>query len=757
MVCFLHFREMLLFRRTSYLLSFAFSISAIDAATFTWDGGGANNNTSNAPNWSPNVAPPHGGVPGSNTTDWRFVGSQRTTPFLDDDVALRDLTFDSSSGFQLFSSREITLNGTIANLGSGQASVSADVALNAAGYLEARGGDLTFSGDVHTNNRDLTLFADSGKSLYLNGVLKGGYLPQFGGLGIKKTGPGTLDLGGLNTYSTPIDVTAGSMRLLTTGALSSNSSASLVVGADASVVVNNGLTLPNHAVELSGTMEFVGTSGWSFTNGLNLSGEDARILASGSLGTLTGSSDIQTHGDTLLFEAESGATLRLNSDFDFDPAGGEGVLLIGQSGGGTGVVEINGSVSQASGSLGSLLALSVRSGNLELNSAVVSDFSNFVVNSPGSVDVGEGNLLVRNLAGTGDISIGSNGLIVDNSDSTFFSGDVLGSGSSTFEKTGSGMLTVTGTIDGFVNRISAGTLELQDAKLNGSLNRETLVRFGGVLTGTGAADYLRVSNSGILRPGTFNSGSLAVDQIFLENDGIIEWSPLSWAGDPGAGWPQVSASLVNCDATSSNPFVIRIDTGHVSDFTDGTAAFVIVRGSITGFDASEFEVVDVSGAPLPGTWSVSDDVFPGGLAVVFTPDDPYGAWIEGFDLSGPDTLPEADPDQDGLENGVEFVVGSSPDDDASANFPELSVVEIEGEEYLNFAFNRTLKSSYLDPMGEISANLLTWEDFDGAPGYFATGTEIDGSTTRVEQLIPFDPIAYPSRFVRLRVDFVAEP
>jgi autotransporter-associated beta strand protein len=76
------------------------------AATFTWDGGGGDNNWSTAANWVGDAAPPNDG-----TADIVLAGSTRITPNVDAAWNIKSLTFNGSSAFTL-SGSDLTIQGS---------------------------------------------------------------------------------------------------------------------------------------------------------------------------------------------------------------------------------------------------------------------------------------------------------------------------------------------------------------------------------------------------------------------------------------------------------------------------------------------------------------------------------------------------------------------------------------------------------------------------------------------------------------------
>ena len=66
-------------KHTALSLALATLTVSVQAVTYTWDGGGADNNWSSAPNWNPDTAAP---LSASNTTV-QLDGSVRTNPSQD--------------------------------------------------------------------------------------------------------------------------------------------------------------------------------------------------------------------------------------------------------------------------------------------------------------------------------------------------------------------------------------------------------------------------------------------------------------------------------------------------------------------------------------------------------------------------------------------------------------------------------------------------------------------------------------------------
>lgn len=92
---------------------------------------------------------------------------------------------------------------------------------------------------------------------------------------------------------------------------------------------------------------------------------------------------------------------------------------------------------------------------------------------------------------------------------------------------------------------------------------------------------------------------------------------------------------------------------------------------------------------------------------------PYQQWAQGspYNLTGGDADFDADPDNDSVPNGIEFIVGGNPTvaNDANALLPQVSVAGAPGSRIATITFRTTAASSYLNPALQHSANLTDWD------------------------------------------------
>lgn len=133
------------------------------------------------------------------------------------------------------------------------------------------------------------------------------------------------------------------------------------------------------------------------------------------------------------------------------------------------------------------------------------------------------------------------------------------------------------------------------------------------------------------------------------------------------------------------------------------------------------------------------------------PPDAYELYIDSFDLGGGDPAFAADPDRDGLANGIEFVLATDPGEFTPPGLrPQLSV----GTDSMTFEFRRADASLEFDPGVEISDDLASFETVvDGVDGVEVVvhDDDIAAGVDRVEVTLPL-PAGESSRlFFRLSI------
>ena len=143
----------------------------IPSTTYTWNGGGGNDNWSTGANWDGGNAPSNDG-----SADIVFDGGTRLTPSLDANCSVRSLTFASGAGaFTLGGSSTLTISGT-AGITNNDTDSTQTIACPVAPYSA-------------TNGMTWTVNA-IGSPLLFSGTLSGTYTLTKGGIGVMEIASG---------------------------------------------------------------------------------------------------------------------------------------------------------------------------------------------------------------------------------------------------------------------------------------------------------------------------------------------------------------------------------------------------------------------------------------------------------------------------------------------------------------------------------------------------------------------------------------
>ncbi len=325
-----------------------------------------------------------------------------------------------------------------------------------------------------------TLDAAINQTLTYNGIIANngagtGYLA--------KTGPGTVTLGGVNTYTGDTTIAAGALQIGNALAIPSGSG-------HGNAVVNATLDLNNTSITVNG-----------------LSGTGLVSNTKPGNATLSAGANNQTSTFAGVIENGNGTTLLTKL--------GSGVLTL------TGINTYRGPTTVAAGTLqisqdsnlGNAPGVATP-GNLVLNgAATLAATQTFALATTRGIAVGPSGAGIIDVAPTQTLTYG--GAITDNG------------GSGGFTKTGTGILVLGGSSSYTgTTTVTAGTLTI-----NGSIasSANSVVRSGATLTGTGTTGAMTIDPSGTLAPGNSGIGTLSVaNGLTLAGNAAFE------LGTPGA-------------------------------------------------------------------------------------------------------------------------------------------------------------------------------------------------------------------------------
>lgn len=301
-------------------------------------------------------------------------------------------------------------------------------------------------------------------------------------------------------------------------------------------------------------------------------------------------------------------------------------------------------------------------------------------------------------------------------------GTSLGGG---LTKAGDGALALSGanTYTGPTN-VTAGTLGL-DA--TGSIDAASAVTVapGATLAGTGTAAGT-LSSSGTIAPGILGVGTLTAGPTDLSAGGLAI---------------EVGGSTAD-KLLSTGAITLSGATLTVTEITPGTAAsYVIAEGSsLTGTFATP---------TLPPGYSVTYTATQAILNLVAG----YSGWAAGKGLDGSNNGEDQDPDQDGIANLLEYVLGGLPIGPGSSD-PSILPTQTLGATHLVLDFGRSDASEAdTTQIVQTSSDLSVWTDF-ATIGEMSSGpvTITDtGDIDEVSVAIPRNLEVGGKLFARLKV------
>lgn len=592
------------------------------------------------------------------------------------------------------------------------------------------------------------------------------------------TASGTLTLNGgtviINTAATIAQGTGGTTNgTFTIAGANVTSTPGLVLGNQSGTgVVNATLNLTSGSLTLGGDLSSLGT----VTNTLNLNG-----------GTLDlGGNDIVSV-TTLTF---SSGTLKnvatINSTAGITKTG-TGTLTLEGTMGYTGVTTISAGTLRVGAASGTNTTTSLSTSSSIVNDATLIfrrtdgadvDIAN-AISGTGSVSY-EGNgttnqsrYTVNNASTysggttisssrvnlTNATGLGTGNVVVNSGASVFFNG--AGTVANTFSIAGNGWSEGAGQLGAL--RLASGTVLTGDITLAANsrvtVNTGATATISGAISGAFALEIGEDSATGTLTlNGTHSySGSTTITFGTLNLGGTLASNLINNATLAPQSAPSTSGSLTN-----NGTYRVRLNAGSNDRLSVGST--VTLGGTLDLVPAVGLSVgttfailTKTSPGAITGTftgraqnstwtedgylWQIS---YTGGdgndVVVTITTPPPFDTWLTTYPtLTGNNALPTADPDNDGVQNLLEYATAMNPTlNDA------VPMSALKNGNTLEFIYTKNKAATDVTYIVEWSDDLVTWSTVGVTSSVFTDGT----TTQQIKALVP---AGVAKRFVHLKV------
>lgn len=684
---------------------------------------------------------------------------------------------------------------------------------------QAWNADFTFIGsnDLNLGTGAVTLGADRQVTVNAGTLTVGGAIG--GAFGITKAGAGTLSLSGSNSYSGTTAISAGTLRitsganLLTPGISIAGGAVfewapTLNNATFAGTLTGTGKVLrsdssANNAVFSGDNSSFNGS--WEITADYLGFASDASIgvpalgmtwNGGGIYFTATGNTLASTRTITLgasggFLNGATGNTNTFAAKFtgvgNLNKVSGERAILTNPDNDFSGAISITGGGTLEIGDAGRL-GSGLYSGDIAIGGANTITFNTSADQFLTGVVSGAGRL-VKSGAGiltldaintyTGTTTIDGGTLVIGAGDSLYSTGAFFGAAATTnlFINTGGTLETRNWQYgDGFALsqmrnnsyaiRINGGTVRFTETT---SVVRGFQVgASGATLEASTGTSYTKLAGTVIddnLLAGV-SGGSITLTGA---GDGEIQdaigahgtWDPSAGIIKEGAGTWSLTGNNTYTGDTQVNGGILVVNGSSIAD----TNKLVINGGKVQPVGTEIVDTLFFGGVQqASGTWGSTassathkDDARFSGTGVVdviSAPEAGYASWIGGFDLGGQTGIDE-DPDNDGIGNGVEFVLaGGNPEVPGGPQLPTA----IKSGNDLIFTFQRDdrAKTAGITVTVEAGSNLAAWPSVHtiGVDTETSSGTVLitnDGDSGPDTVMVTIPTLGATEFFARLKV------
>ncbi|MDE0570855.1 MAG: lamin tail domain-containing protein, partial [Verrucomicrobiales bacterium] len=117
--------------------------------------------------------------------------------------------------------------------------------------------------------------------------------------------------------------------------------------------------------------------------------------------------------------------------------------------------------------------------------------------------------------------------------------------------------------------------------------------------------------------------------------------------------------------------------------------------------------------------------------------------------------PTADADKDGTNAIMEYALGLSDFIPSSNHFPKIQIINIEGQDYLNFNFRKNPKATNIFYSIETSIDMKSWQDSENDGSMHFEGESLDMDGTPIHTFRLKTPINDENsvRYLRLKINY----